>query len=244
MIGLGAVLVSLALGAAPASATFTTVLASDGTLVIIGDDLNDDITLTCLDVPPPNDRLDTGFYTEPSGGPISCATIERVQATLGGGNDVLYLGEFSFFQSVGTFSGTSVDTGTGNDQIVAMQGQPSATFNPGGTFVLGPGNDSIYGGFAADVMLGGPGADFVAAGDGLNQVKGGVGGDTLKGGVNRDRISGEQGPDHIDGNPGPDLLSGGAGNDKILGDKGRDRIRPGPGRNLVRQGGSDLSEFF
>jgi Ca2+-binding RTX toxin-like protein len=250
-IGLAAVLVSLALGATPATAAVQTGLAPDGTLVLIGDDGHNLFEPVCTGVSPSSElRFGITQNIEPTGGPIKCDSIERVSATLGDGRDTLILHQELFGAKVGSFFGVTVDAGPGNDLIGGMQGAPGTangvTYIPDTTVNLGPGVDRFYGGLGADTVDGGPGLDFAHLSNGLNVFRGGPGTDIAVGGNDRDALFGQGGNDGFDGGLGDDLLVGGARNDILLGKGGRDRLRGGPGRNRLIQGGGRLRilEFF
>jgi hypothetical protein len=116
----------------------------------------------------------------------------------------------------------------------------------------GPGNDSLVGAHAGDVVCGLGGADHLtAAARGVTLI-GGPGNDTLvvkKGTGNGDLLRGDGGNDTLIagagseilmGGPGIDHLKAGAGRDALLGGLSADTLIAGIGRSvLVGEGGND-----
>ncbi len=88
-----------------------------------------------------------------------------------------------------------------------------------------PGDDTLAGTAADDVMFGLGGNDTISSGDGTNVIFGGPGDDTLTGGTGNDRIH---------GGPGVDTISAGDGNDVIFArDGSADKISCGAGEDKV-----------
>jgi Ca2+-binding RTX toxin-like protein len=108
-----------------------------------------------------------------------------------------------------TLSFTSPETGT------ISGGGNTLAFGEIERFVLGSGNDSVFGGV---------GADSVDAGAGNDSLLGGDGNDSLLGGSGADTLFGDESDDHVEGGSGNDSLSGDAGNDTLFGGEGDDRF--------------------
>ena len=102
-----------------------------------------------------------------------------------------------------------VNTGSGNDVIVAALGAINNVFSGGS------GNDRIEGRGGNDTLYGGNGDDVLL---------GGLGNDTLWGQNNNDQLLGGAGVDTLRGGEGNDVLSGGAAADSLFGDGGDDLI--------------------
>jgi len=103
----------------------------------------------------------------------------------------------------------NVNTGSGNDLIVAG---PNAVNN---VFNSGAGNDRVEGRDGNDTLIGQ---------DGDDTLLGGKGGDFLAGGKGNDRLLGGAGSDVLFGGDGNDILIGGAGNDAMKGEAGDDLV--------------------
>ena len=105
------------------------------------------------------------------------------------------------------------------------------------------GNDSIYGGNAADDLRGGAGNDFLHGIRGPDRLRGGAGRDTVYGGRSNDPyLDGGTGNDHVNGGRGQDNLSGGDGDDTLEGEGGSDLLEGGRGNDTFI-GGSRADEF-
>ncbi len=107
--------------------------------------------------------------------------------------------------------------------------------------VLGsPGNDTMSGNAAANILLGSGGDDVLNGRGGNDTLEGGLGADTLNGGDGNDTLKGEDGNDTLNGDAGSDSLSGGAGNDTLNGGLGNDTLDGGAGADsLVGGDGAD-----
>lgn len=124
------------------------------------------------------------------------------------------------------------------------------------------GNDTLVGGFGADILrggngqdqlFGGSGADLLLGGDGQDRLSGGEDDDRLVGGNGHDLLDGGEGQDRLFGGPGQDTLTGGAGNDLLDGGEGHDQLSGGAGADVLRGGagndrldggsGRDIAEF-
>jgi Ca2+-binding RTX toxin-like protein len=103
------------------------------------------------------------------------------------------------------------------------------------SFDGGDGDDSLFGGFAADVIHGGNGDDqvFGESGPGSggdDQLFGDAGADFLAGGPGNDTMDGGADDDGLAGGPGNDTMNGGDGNDNsMLGGPGNDTMNGGAG---------------
>ncbi|MDB5323433.1 MAG: Hemolysin-type calcium-binding region [Phycisphaerales bacterium] len=84
------------------------------------------------------------------------------------------------------------------------------------------GNDTIIGGWGADILNGGQDDDQIAGALGDDVINGGIGNDTLRGNAGADAIVGRDGTDSINGGPGNDTVVGDDGVDQIFGGTGAD----------------------
>ena len=103
----------------------------------------------------------------------------------------------------------NVNTGSGDDIIVAGVGNVNNVFN---------------GGSGKDRLEGRGGNDSLSGGNGDDVLIGGLGNDTLLGQNNNDQLLGGAGNDTLRGGSGNDVLSGGAGTDSMFGESGDDLI--------------------
>jgi hypothetical protein len=114
------------------------------------------------------------------------------------------------------------------------------------------GDDSIWGGAAANCLIGGDGSDrlrgwcgddILLCGSGGDRCGGGTGDDQLIGGTGNDRLHGSCGVDMLLGHDGDDRLCGGCGSDELRGGRGEDHLKGGFGPDLIRPGpGRDRAE--
>lgn len=112
--------------------------------------------------------------------------------------------------------------------------QSSMTMN-GGT-----GNDTIYGGNAADIINGDDGNDVVYGGAGNDTLHGNNNDDTIYGQDGNDLIYGDSGNDFLDGGDGADTLYGDVGNDTLYGGADNDTLYGDAGNDILAgNGGSD-----
>jgi Ca2+-binding RTX toxin-like protein len=124
------------------------------------------------------------------------------------------------------FSATNPFVSGGPFNALPPTGYEGATYNVLGVdYLVGTGNDTIYGGTGDsqyDLPNGnnyvdaGGGNDTIWASTGNNTIFGGSGNDTILGGGGNDYIDGESGSDHIVGEGGNTTIYGGTGNDTIL----------------------------
>jgi Ca2+-binding RTX toxin-like protein len=167
---------------------------------------------------------------------VSCPP-GAIEVTLGDGADAAFVNQF-------LGSATTVDGGSGNDDIFA--GSAGTTAITGGN-----GNDTLIASTNSNSTVeGGSGDDKLAGRSGADQLSGGPGNDLLAERPSRSflPLSGDAGDDRIvntgargpsDGGAGNDLLingpdiSGGSGNDRILKSEGGGRIRAGSGHDLI-----------
>ena len=107
------------------------------------------------------------------------------------------------------------------------------------TFYGHGGNDSSFGGRAADVFFGGEGNDFFYGRQGPDQAFGWLGNDRLIGAQGDDVLVGQGGNDYINGGDGNDEIIGGEGNDRLVGLAGDDTISGGIGRDFLAGGSGE-----
>jgi serralysin len=188
---------------------------------------------------------------------ISCTLVEFDSASpyysgqlfLGDGNDTVSIANSTnqaFYDTVidlgpgkdiststGTYDGTDVTGGTGNDTFtVGPQGHADGNdgndvFWTSGYFASadgGKGNDEMHGGVSTQSLRGDDGNDTISGGGSTDFIRGGRGNDRLYGGKGNDEIYGNSGNDRLYGNDGNDLLSGGPGTDQVDGGAGKDTV--------------------
>ena len=148
----------------------------------------------------------------------------------GSGDDVFLIGDAAGNDTIvgGTHSaGDVVDTSLATGGVtVTFTGSGTGTVTATGTNVgfqqiervqTGAGNDTIFGGTAADSVDAGAGNDVLWGGGGADTLSGGDGDDTVIGGAGNDSLLGGAGNDRFIINPGDgsDTITGGAGNDTV-----------------------------
>lgn len=169
-------------------------------------------------------------------GAVSCALVF-------GGSIAVALGDLDDrFSMMSAASGTSVDGGTGNDQLFG---------GPLGDVLLGSGgDDTLVGGAGPDVLDGGAGTDSVDYSarsapvsvtlDGIANDGGAGESDVLLnvenviGGNGHDVFFGSDGANFLSGLGGNDLIRGRGGNDNIWGSAGDDQLKGGAGFDRLR----------
>jgi len=178
----------------------------------------------------------------PDGGGIACSTIFEVDATTGGGSDVIDFSGISSAFGEARFPGFGVGTGTaaiggpGNDRYIPSP----VAFN---LFFGEAGDDRARGGPARDVLNGGPGSDDLDGADGRDSLVGEAGDDRLVGGTAGDLLAGGNGDDALFGEAGADVLGGGPGRDKLRGGPGRDRLVGGADKDDLQGGAGKDTEI-
>src|SRR5688572_11579109 len=105
----------------------------------------------------------------------------------------------------------------------------------------GYGNDSIYGGAAADDLRGGQGIDYIVGNDGNDVLDGGVAGNASFENTGNDSLFGMNGHDTMYASEyGNCYLNGGAGDDSVYGYEGMENVVAGDGADYVwTAGGKD-----
>ncbi|MFD2174156.1 Hint domain-containing protein [Rhodobacter lacus] len=152
-------------------------------------------------------------------------------ATTGTGAHVVYsgAGAFSWWSTsgapvqLGTATGVDAITGTQYGDWIDAAGQDNTAVS---SYATGAGNDSVFGGSAAETMWLGDGNDIAYGNAGTDAIHGEAGDDTLSGGL---------GADTLDGGAGNDLLIGGADNDSLTTGLGADTLElaDGSGHDTV-----------
>jgi Ca2+-binding RTX toxin-like protein len=214
--------------AAPAEAKVTATVV-DRVLDLRGSDGKDRVRVTCESG---NAKVNG---SNPAGGAVACSAIFEVDATMGGGRDVIdfsgITSEFgeAKFPGFGVGTGTAAIGGRGNDRYIPSR----VAFN---VFFGEEGNDRARGGGARDVLTGGPGDDTFDGADGRDSVLGDAGDDRLSGGSGSDLVSGIAGDDALFGGAGSDVLGGGTGRDKLRGGPGGDRLVGGADKDDLNGG--------
>ena len=232
-------LIALALlaGAAPVAEAKLETSFSGRVLNIVGDNGDDQVAVRCA-----AEATVKVNGANPKGGPLACSRVVEINATTGGGNDVVDFGGVTDafgeanFPGFGKGTGAAAVLGAGNDRYI-----PSAdAFN----LVYGEdGKDRIRGGPRRDLLSGGSGNDVIHGGAGRDTLLGNGGDDKLFGEEGADTITGGGGNDRLVGGPGADFLGGGAGRDKLFGGPGNDKLVGGPGADILR-GGSGKNKLI
>jgi Ca2+-binding RTX toxin-like protein len=137
-----------------------------------------------------------------------------------------------------------VINGFAGDDVIRVEGDLPAVFNPRALIILGgDGNDTITGSRFADKIFGGSGDDNIVGFSGADVIHGEAGNDRIDGGYGGDRIFGEDGNDTLVGGPGNDRLFGGPGDDTFVNNETDEERRAG-GRDLLDGGGGvDIAEY-
>jgi len=113
-----------------------------------------------------------------------------------------------------------------------------------GLFVLSSNqNDTVTGGFGADLIDGGSGSDSLFGNGGADSIFGRSGLDTLYGGSGNDTLYGNEHNDLLRGEGDNDTLYGGDGNDVLYGDEGNDYLKGEVGNDILR-GGTGNDQLF
>jgi Ca2+-binding RTX toxin-like protein len=230
---------TLAVFAALAPAAEAKVKASvDGSLLLIeGGDSKDRVVVRC-----------TGGNVKvngknPKGGAVLCGKIVELNATTGGGDDVVDYSAVGAEFGEAKFGGFGVGTGVaaileaGNDRYVASATAFNLAFGGAGRDRAngGKAKDILSGGGDGDVLNGAAGGDSVLGNAGDDRLNGGPGADTVSGHAGDDLLLGGAGADAIGGGTGMDRLRGGAGPDRLFGGAGKDKLNGGAGKDEEKQ---------
>ena len=187
------------------------------------------------------------------------ANISVISIDLGGGDDLLTVGDLSgVAQTVLTINGGDgndtldatagvlgdvrlrLSGDAGNDSILGSANDDTIEGGTGlDTLNGGSGNDTIFGGTDNDAINGQAGDDSITGDDGNDTLAGGDGNDTLRGGLGNDSLTGQLGDDSLDGAEGRDTLNGGDGNDSMDAGGGRDYLTGGNGNDTLDGGRND-----
>ncbi|PLL11597.1 hypothetical protein C0V75_16405 [Tabrizicola sp. TH137] len=142
---------------------------------------------------------------------------DRVILAMQDGADTLYGGNGTDTLDGSGLTGnvTLTFNGTGSGTMTGAAG--SDEFYEFERFVLGSGNDSVFGGSGADSVDAGAGNDSLSGAGGADTLAGGAGNDTLRGGTGNDQLWGGDGDDLfvIVSGDGSDTITGGSGNDTL-----------------------------
>ncbi len=135
----------------------------------------------------------TGTATYTKSVPLS-SKITLINVMGGNGADLVTVD-----QTYGSFAiRTSINTGAGNDTVLA--GDEPDRINGGA------GNDSISGGGGNNTIYGGTGNDTITDGNGNDYLNGGVGHDVITAGNGTDTLADAVGPDTLLGGTGHDTF--------------------------------------
>lgn len=97
-----------------------------------------------------------------------------------------------------------------------------------------PGDDSLTGTLAPDVIYAKSGNDWVEGSDGNDILYGDSGNDSLFGNLGNDILYGNLGNDWLVGGNGNNILFGGQGDDSLIGGPGNDRLLGNNGNDLLQ----------
>lgn len=235
-------LAALAIGAtalfaaAPAAEAEVSSVVLGKVLSVTGSDGKDRLRVTCEK----GSAQVNG--SNPVGGAVSCSAIHEVDATMGGGPDLIDFSGITSdfgeakFPGFGVGTGTAALGGAGNDRYVPSQ----VAFN---LFLGEAGDDRARGGPARDLLNGGAGEDDLGGVGGRDTLIGQTGDDRLAGGLESDLLNGGIGDDSLFGEPGADVLGGGPGKDKLRGGPGRDRLVGGADKDDLQGGAGKDTEI-
>jgi len=143
----------------------------------------------------------------------------------------------------------NVETGSGNDVVLANNGGNEVRSGGGNDYVYtfdgddivyaGSGNDSVYGYDGEDKLYGDTGNDKLYGDGDDDDLYGQDGNDKLYGGDGDDLIFGQNGNDDLIGGDGDDTLSGGNSSDRLRGGDGLDTLIGGSGPDIIAWGQGD-----
>ncbi len=176
--------------------------------------------------------------------------VQRVIRDPFGGTDDIWEPSFDWLAIAGIFSSVQGHS----DHADTLSGSMGAD-----AFVIGGGNDSIWGRAGKDLVTGDSdlvagmimsletgtvtgsrdGVAFSVQIAGIEALGGAAGDDTLSGDEGENTLLGAAGADWLLGGDGRDSLDGGAGDDTLEAGRGADTIATGSGHDLVRAGGGD-----
>lgn len=205
-------------------------LLSDGTLLIIGSQQGDQITVAAQSG---NGRVSLTGVPDVASGTVF-DNVQRVRILGQQGNDVIR-GQGNSRALDGTRLRFTILGGNGNDTII---GGPAADDLQGGN-----GGDSIFGRNGADFLRGGNAADLLSGQRGNDRLEGDNGRDALLGGPGNDALFGGNGNDLLRGGAGDDDLVGGNGEDDLFGGDGDDDLLGGAERDLLRGPIAEQNDF-
>ncbi len=161
----------------------TAVLGTDGTLLVVGTNATDIITIR---------QSSTALTVDGVSGSFARSAVHLVHVSSLGGADVIRLDT----PGAAVTKPTVIRAGAGDDTVFGGQGND---------YIDGEGgNDRIYGEGGNDRIAGDTGDDYLAGGAGNDQIAGGAGADSLFGGTGIDRLWGGDGFDEIIGGAGMD----------------------------------------
>lgn len=126
-----------------------------------------------------------------------------------------------------TMLGTLVNAGTIQGNVKFAGGTDTYDGREGrlfGTLMLGGGDDTAFGGAAADGMTGGDGNDQLLGNGGNDVLFGDAGSDSIDAGTGADTVIGGSDADDIEADDGNDLVIGGEGADNLDGGLGIDTL--------------------
>ena len=160
-----------------------------------------------------------------------------------GDNNTINLGDGNDTVDGTNGNGSTIDGGSGDDNIIGTPGVDTITGDDGDdSLVGGSSNDIIDGGAGIDILQGSAGDDTLSGEAGTDTLDGGDGSDTLNGGDGDDTLIGGIGNDTLNGGLGADQLQGSAGDDKIFGESGTDSLSGGDGDDVLA-GGADIDSI-
>ncbi len=238
-------------------------MTSEGSLVIMGTELNDQIVLTTsIHAGTPSLEVQGSYGSVPYSAWFPLANFKYPGVKFyGKAGDDYFINLVGFYsEAYGSsgndtlFGGANIDYLSGgdgddylngfgeSDKIIGGTGNDSIYGSDGDDALFGQqGRDSIFGEFGNDEIHGDSDSDLIYGGDGDDELHGGSGTDMISGGNGNDVIHGGTGADLIDGVTGHDEIYGGSGDDSLYGGDGNDTVSGQGGRDTVYAGdGNDI----
>ena len=228
MVGAGLVVM-----APPAQAGPVRVSFADGRLTVVGNNLDNQVTIT---------RLAGGVRVVVDGATVKLRprpkpdTLNSIKVKGKGGNDDIVLVE-----TAGPLPDASLQGGLGDDRLTGGSGATRLIGKAGNDVLVGgSGPTFMDSGTGNDTLTGGSGPTTMTTGDGNDTLTGGSGNTSMDGGAGDDSMTGGSGSTTMVGGVGDDSLTGGSGFSSLTGNDGNDALTAGAKTTQVSGGtGSD-----
>lgn len=205
--------------AQPAGSGVSADLQPDGTLLVTGSDVGDDISFQPKDFGDPNSPI--VLFANRDTTEFPAGTIRRIVANLGDGRD-----GFSITDDIAGAIDCSVSGGTGDDAIIGAGGDDTLRGEAGNDWIFpGRGTDQVFGGDGIDKV------DYYGSGfdPPLHITPDGVADDGIAGendnvATDFESFIGSGQDDYIVGTSGDNFIQGASGKDTILAGGGNDVV--------------------